>query len=249
MFPLFDDNPHAGRSYVTWAIIAVCVLVFLWQATLPEQAAQEAVYVFGMIPAVLFHTLQLPEDIAVVPAWATLVTSMFMHGGLMHLGGNMLYLWIFGDNVEIVLGRMRFLLFYLLCGAAAALTQAVLDPGSRLPLVGASGAISGVLGAYFLLFPRANVRVLMFPFGLVAVPALIVLGLWFLFQLFDGLRGPSGDGGVAFWAHVGGFVAGLALLPLLKPGHVPYFARGHHRPFSIIRKKRDPGDGPWGKHR
>jgi membrane associated rhomboid family serine protease len=243
MFPLFDDNPHAGRSYVNWAIIAVCVLVYVWQAGLPDQAAQEAVYVFGMIPAVLFHHMQLPEDMAVVPPWATLITSMFLHGGLMHLAGNMLYLWIFGDNVEIVLGRMRFLLFYLLCGVAAALTQALLDLRSELPMVGASGAISGVLGAYLLLFPRANVRVLMFPFGLVAVPALIVLGLWFLFQLLDGLRCPSGEGGVAFWAHVGGFVAGVLLLPLLKPRHVPYFARGHHRPFSLLRR----GQGPWGK--
>ena len=245
MFPLFDDNPHGGRSYVTWAIIAVCVLVYGWQAGLNEQDGQEAVYVFGMIPAVLFNSLQLPEEIAVVPAWATLLTSMFMHGGFMHLAGNMLYLWIFGDNVEEALGRGRFLLFYLLCGVAAALTQALLDPGSKIPMVGASGAISGVLGAYFLLFPRANVKVLMFPFGLVFVPALIVLGLWFLFQLLDGLRSPSGEGGVAFWAHVGGFVAGMVLLPLFKPGHIRYFARGHHRPFSF--KKRDPADGPWGR--
>jgi membrane associated rhomboid family serine protease len=247
MFPLFDDNPHGGRSYVVWALIGACVVVYLWQAGLSEQDSQEAAYVFGMIPAVLFHSLQLPDDIAVVPPWATLFTSMFMHAGFMHLAGNMLYLWIFGDNVEVVLGRFRFLAFYLLCGVAAALTQAVLDPRSGIPMVGASGAISGVLGAYFLLFPRANVRVLMFPFGLVAVPALIVLGLWFLLQLLDGLRGPSGGGGVAFWAHVGGFIAGVVLLPFFKPGHVPYFARGHHRPFSIIRKKRDPADGPWGR--
>ena len=248
MFPLCDENPHAGRSYVNWAIIALCALVYLWQASLSAQDGYEATFVFGMIPAVVLGGMRLPADIAVVDPWVTLFTSMFMHGGIMHLAGNMLYLWIFGDNVEVVLGRLRFVLFYLLCGVAAALTQALLDPGSKIPMIGASGAISGVLGAYFLLFPRASVRVLMFPFGLVAVPALIVLGLWFLFQLFDGLRGPSGEGGVAFWAHVGGFIAGLALLPLLKPGHVPYFARGHHRPFSIIRKKRDPADGPWGKH-
>ncbi len=247
MFPLFDDNPHGGRSYVNWAIIALCVLVYFWQAGLSEQDGQEAAYVFGMIPAVLFHSLKLPQEIAVIPAWATLLTSMFLHGGFMHLAGNMLYLWIFGDNVEEVMGRGRFLVFYLLCGVAAGLTQALLDPGSKIPMVGASGAISGVLGAYFLLFPRANVKVLMFPFGLVFVPALIVLGLWFLLQLLDGLRGPSGEGGVAFWAHVGGFVAGMVLLPLFKPGHIPYFARGHHRPFSFIRKKRDPADGPWGR--
>ena len=130
---------------------------------------------------------------------------------------------------------------------AAALTQALLHPDSKIPMVGASGAISGVLGAYFLLFPRANVKVLMFPFGLVFVPALIVLGLWFVLQLLDGLRGPSGEGGVAFWAQVGGFVESTVLLPFLKPGNIPYFARGHHRPFSVIRKKRDPAEGPWGR--
>lgn len=247
MFPLFDDNPHGGRSYVNWAIIALCLLVYFWQAGLTQDDGYEATVVFGMIPAVLIGGMRLPAEIALIPPWATLLTSMFMHGGFMHLAGNMLYLWIFGDNVEETLGHGRFLVFYLLCGVAAALTQALLDPGSKIPMVGASGAISGVLGAYFLLFPRANVKVAMFPFGLVFVPALIVLGLWFLLQLLDGLRGPSGEGGVAFWAHVGGFVAGMVLLPLFKPGHVPYFARGHHRPFSISRKKRGPADGPWGR--
>ncbi len=250
MFPLFDDNPHGGRSYVNWGIIAVCVMVFVWQAGLSAEEAQEAVSAFGMIPALLFDArLKLPDGVAVVPPWATLITSMFLHGGIMHLAWNMLFLWIFGDNVEEALGRARFVIFYLLCGVIAASAQALLDPRSTVPMVGASGAISGILGAYFLLFPRANVKVFMLPFGFVFVPALIVLGLWFLFQVFDALRSPMGDeGGTAFWAHVGGFVAGMLLLPLFKPRHVPYFARGHHRPFSLLRKKRDQANGPWGRN-
>ncbi|MBI1181623.1 MAG: rhomboid family intramembrane serine protease [Alphaproteobacteria bacterium] len=247
MLPLSDDNPHAGWPVVTWALIAACVIVYLWQATLPAGLGQQAVYALGMVPALLFTDLQLDPSIALVPAWATLITSMFLHGGLLHLGGNMLYMWIFADNVEVALGHVKFLAFYLLCGVAAALTQAFLDTESRIPMIGASGAISGVLGAYFLLFPRANVRVLMFPWGMVGVPAVVVLGLWFLLQLLDGVSATGGQGGVAFWAHVGGFLAGLALLPFFKPAHVPYFARGHGRAFRISR--RDPKDGPWGRRR
>ena len=247
MLPLADDNPHGGRPIVTWLLMAACVLVFLWQVSLPERAAQEAVFAFGMIPALVFTDLRLDPELAIVPAWATLVTSMFLHGGFMHLAGNMLYLWIFGDNVEIAMGRVRYIAFYLVCGVAAALAQAMLDTESRIPMIGASGAISGVLGAYLLLFPRANVRVLMFPWGMVPVPAVVVLGLWFLLQLLDGVSTPGGQGGVAFWAHVGGFVAGMVLLPFFKPAHVPYFARGHRGGFRFRRKP--PGEGPWGPHR
>lgn len=250
MFPLFDDNPHDHKPVVTWLLIAACVGVWLWQASLPAEAARAAFYTLGMVPALLFTDTALPDGVAIVPAWTTLVTSMFMHGGFMHLAGNMLYLWIFGDNTEVALGRVRFLVFYLLCGIAAALTQAFLDVRSEIPMVGASGAISGVLGAYLLLFPRANVRVLMFPFGLVAVPAVIVLGLWFGVQSYSGMSAPAGEGGVAFWAHVGGFVAGMVLLPFFKPAGVRYFARGHDQPFrKVHRKPRDPRDGPWGRRR
>jgi membrane associated rhomboid family serine protease len=245
MFPLFDDNPHFGRPHVMWLLIALCVAVFLWQASLTPEQGQAAVYVFGMVPALLFEGMRLPEGMAVVPPWATLVTSMFMHGGFMHLAGNMLYLWIFGDNVEVAMGKLRFLAFYLACGVAAALTQGLLDPSSQIPMIGASGAVSGVLGAYLLLFPRANVRVLMIPWGLVAVPALLVLGLWFGLQLLNGMSAPKGEGGVAFWAHVGGFVAGMALLPLFKQRHVRYFRGGHDRPFHKVA--RGPRDGPWGR--
>ncbi|HEY5790492.1 MAG TPA: rhomboid family intramembrane serine protease [Gammaproteobacteria bacterium] len=174
-------------------------------------------YSFGMIPAVLFDRVALPDALARIPAEVTVLTSMFMHGGWLHLLGNLLYLWIFGNNVEDRFGHLRFLLFYLLCGIAAALAQALSAPGSEVPMVGASGAISGVLGAYLLLWPRARILVLV-PLGIIfwtlRLPALVVLGLWFALQLVSSLATDPGQGGVAFLAHVGGFVAGMVLLPL-----------------------------------
>jgi len=211
MIPLRDDNPVRSRPVVTIAIIVLCTLVFLWQLTLSPRAEQQAVYLFGFIPAVLFGNATLEG--AWVPAPATIVTAMFLHGGLLHVGGNMLYLWIFGDNVEDRLGRARFLAFYLLCGAVAAFGQAIAAPNSEVPMIGASGAISGVLGAYLVLYPRAKVLVLLpllIIFYTVRVPAVVVLGLWFAGQLLSSLAAPPGTGGgVAFAAHVGGFVAGV----------------------------------------
>jgi len=226
MLPLKDDNPTHILPIVSYTILGACVAVFLWQWSLPPAAQQEAVYALGMIPAVLFGQASLPPDIVMVPAVATLFTSMFLHGGWLHLIGNMLYLWIFGDNVEDAMGHGRFVLFYLVCGLAAAFAQAALDPGSEIPMVGASGAISGVLGAYLLLHPKAHVLVLI-PLGffsqLVRLPAMVVLLLWFGLQLFQQVMAPAGSGGVAFMAHIGGFVAGMALIPLFKRSRVPLF--------------------------
>jgi membrane associated rhomboid family serine protease len=209
MIPLHDDNPTETVPLFTVGLIAACVAVFLWQLGLG--------YSFGLVPAVLFDHVELPEALARVPASATLFTSMFMHGGWAHLLGNLLYLWIFGNNIEDRFGHLRFLLFYLLCGVAAALAQALPDTASQVPMVGASGAISGVLGAYLLLFPQARVLVVI-PIGLypytVRLPALVVLGFWFLLQLVSQLASEPGQGGVAFRAHIGGFVAGMALLPV-----------------------------------
>jgi membrane associated rhomboid family serine protease len=217
MIPLKDDNPTRTVPFVNYALIAACVLVFLWQMSLGRQM-QAAIYAYGLIPEVLLGDARLPPELAVVPAWVTVLTSMFMHGGWMHLIGNMLYLWIFADNVEDRCGHGRFIVFYVLCGIAAALAQALPEPDSQIPMVGASGAISGVLGAYLLMFPRAHVLVLV-PLGplsqLVRLPALLVLGLWFAMQLLSEMFGPPGAG-VAFRAHIGGFVAGLALLPLFR---------------------------------
>src|SRR5262245_16986711 len=159
MIPIHDDNPTHRTPIVTIALIVACVLVYLWQVSLGSRAGA-VVYSFGFIPAVLFTDVSLPPELAVVPAWVTLFTSMFLHGGFMHLGGNMLYLWVFGNNSEDVCGHLRFLLFYLLCGVAAAFAQALPNPASEVPMIGASGAISGLLGAYLLLFPRARVHVL-----------------------------------------------------------------------------------------
>jgi membrane associated rhomboid family serine protease len=214
MIPLRDDNPTRTIPFVNYALIAGCVAVFAWQLSLGARI-EAAIYAYGLIPDVLLGDARLPAELAVVPPWMTVFTSMFLHGGVMHLLGNMLYLWIFADNVEDRFGHGRFVVFYLLCGVGAALAQALPDPGSQVPMVGASGAISGVLGAYMLMFPRAHVLVLI-PLGLftriVHLPALLVLGLWFAMQLLAS----SGGGGVAFRAHIGGFVAGMLLLPVFR---------------------------------
>ncbi len=217
MIPLKDDNPTSIQPVVTFMIIGLCVLVFLWQLSLGGESSQAAIYALGFIPAVLFGNVELPAQLAWVPAPATIFTSMVLHGGLLHLGGNMLYLWIFADNVEDSMGHGRFILFYALCGVAAALAQAAPDMSSTIPMIGASGAVSGVLGAYVLLYPRARILVVV-PLVVVLytmrLPAILVLGLWFLVQLLSTLGAPASGGGVAFRAHLGGFIAGLLLIRL-----------------------------------
>jgi membrane associated rhomboid family serine protease len=218
MIPLHDDNPTTLNPLATVALIAVCCAIFLWQLSLGARGGQMAVIGLGMIPAVLLQDLRLPPELYIVPPAATVLTSMFLHGGWMHLIGNMLFLWIFGNNVEDSMGHARFLIFYLLCGVAAVFAQALPDPGSQVPMIGASGAISGVLGAYLLMYPHARVLVMIpivfFPY-FVRLPALWVLGLWFGLQLLSELTSPQGAG-VAFRAHIGGFLAGMALIPLFK---------------------------------
>jgi membrane associated rhomboid family serine protease len=216
MIPIRDENPTHTTPVVTIALIAANVLVFLWQLTLPGSSAEAAVYSLGLIPAVLFGSAELPAEIRTVPALVTPLTSMFLHGGFFHLAGNMLYLWVFGDNIEDRMGRGRFILFYVLCGIAAALAQALPDPSSRIPMIGASGAVSGVLGAYLLLYPRTPVLVaipLLIVLYTFHLPALAVLGIWFAGQLLSSLA-QQGEAGIAFRAHVGGFVAGLLLVRL-----------------------------------
>ena len=216
MIPLSDENRTRRTPIVSYALLGAIVLAFLWQ----RQAGDAAVYAFGLIPARLLHGAMLPPQLEWAPAWATMLTSMFLHGGWLHLAGNLLYLWIFADNVEDVLGRGRFVAFYFLCGIAAALVQTFSDTTSVIPMIGASGAISGVLGAYLRLFPHARVRVLLplfIVFYTVRVPAWVVLGLWFLFQLISSASVQAGQGGVAFFAHIGGFLSGLILVGLLLP--------------------------------
>jgi membrane associated rhomboid family serine protease len=237
MFPLKDDVIGRTTPFVTIGLIALNVLVFLYQLSLgiegprPGHAARELIMEFGLIPCRLAG--DCADALPGLPSpWVTIFTSMFLHGGVFHVGGNMLYLWIFGDNVEDTLGHGRFLVFYLLSGIAAALVQTMVSPASEIPMVGASGAVSGVLGAYLLLFPHARVLTLLifgFFFRMVHIPAIIVLGFWIVVQLVNGfltvttsmVGGESTGGVVAWFAHIGGVVAGMALLFVLRPRRDP----------------------------
>ena len=220
MIPVHDDNPIDITPVVTYLLIGVCVAVFVWQIGLGEQDGQLAVLRYGLVPAVLLGQVQLPPGIATVPPALTVLSSMFLHGGFMHLAGNMLYLWVFGNNIEHALGTGRYLLFYTACGLAAALAQALSAPASTIPMIGASGAIAGVLGAYLLYYPHARVTVLI-PLGIilhtVRWPAGWVLGAWFVFQVGSSLLSDPDQPGVAWLAHVGGFVCGLLLALVLRP--------------------------------
>jgi membrane associated rhomboid family serine protease len=203
MIPLRDVVPTRTTPYVTVSLIALNALVFLYELSLGDAVEEFSMY-FGLVPAAF--------------SWTAVFTSMFVHGGILHVAGNMLYLWIFGDNVEDRVGHGRFVVFYLLCGVAAALTQAWMNPYSQVPMVGASGAIAGVMGAYFVLYPRSRIVTLVpiiFFFQIIEIPAIFFLGVWFLMQFVNGLgsvvAATAGEpgGGIAFWAHVAGFVAGV----------------------------------------
>ncbi len=248
-FPLFDENATGRRPFIVWLIIAACVAIFFWQQSLDEVAARLALYQLGFVPTIVFKGDTLPAEMIIVPSWATIFTSMFLHGGWLHLGGNMLYLWIFGDNVEEAMGRGRFIVFYCLCGLIAALSQGLIDPSSPIPMVGASGAIAGVLGAYLVLHPKAAVRCLVIIivfFRFINLPAWLVLGGWIGLQFAAAPQAFSGDGGgVAYMAHIGGFIAGLVLVPLFKKRHISLFDRGQPpktwsgQPISFDEMKRD----------
>jgi membrane associated rhomboid family serine protease len=228
MIPLKDDNPTSRKPIVTYFLIASCVLIFLIQITSQSYKTGQLFYSYGLIPSVLMGNNQLPLDLYAIPSWLTIFTSMFMHGGFMHLAGNMLYMWIFADNIEDSLGSKKFLIFYLLAGTGAAMTQVLIDTQSQVPMVGASGAIGGVLGAYLINFPKAKVLVLI-PFGffsqLIKIRALYVLGFWFILQFI------SSGGGIAYAAHIGGFISGMIL--------ILFFNKKTKRKNKIIK-------GPWG---
>ena len=253
-FPFSDDNPTQERPHLSYILLAICVLVFFWQISLSPDAHRAAIVAYGMIPARLFGfalPYHLPYEI---PAFLTLISSMFLHGGFMHLAGNMLYLWIFSDNVEDCIGRGKFLIFYLLCGIVAALSQAFVNTQSPIPMIGASGAIAGVLGAYLMLYPRANIKCLLiifFFFRFVNVPAYLVLGGWIILQFFS-LGQTSSN--VAYVAHIGGFIAGMVLVLAFKKPDVKLFSKPHSRAFTltplhnaphiprISRKRKHPWD-------
>lgn len=207
MFPLRDHNPSNRPAFVRNGLILINVLIFLayWTTIQSEAALQAFFETWGLVP----------REVTSGGSLTGLVTSMFLHGGWMHLIGNMLFLWIFGDNLEDELGHLGFLAFYLATGVLAAGAQIAVDPASPIPMVGASGAIAGVMGGYLLLFPKARVDVLfifLIFFRIFAIPAWIVLGVWIGLQFFSGFATPTEDGGVAYWAHIGGFAAGLVLI-------------------------------------
>ena len=216
--PLRDFNPTTRRPYVTYGLVALNVLVYLYQLGLSPRAEVFFVHQFGLIPIELFSADDLyPYN--PLPWPLNIVSSMFVHGGLFHLLGNMLYLWVFGDNVEDAMGHVRFALFYLICGAAAGLAHALAEPSSQVPLVGASGAIAGVLGAYLVLYPNARVQVFVFFIIIITtvwVPASLVLGFWFLLQILS----LGSDGPVAFAAHISGFALGWLWMKF-KPPQAP----------------------------
>jgi membrane associated rhomboid family serine protease len=229
MFPIRDDNPTLTRSLVTVALVAANVLVWgLVQGFGTEPALSKSVCELGAIPGELFGRAAPGTSVPLGPGmlcvvdpvadWRTPFTHMFLHGGWFHLVGNMWFLWVFGDNVEDVMGGVRFAAFYVLCGLAAFALQAATGPGSAIPMVGASGAIGGVMGAYARLYPRAPVHLLIVFFlwvDRIVVPAFLMLGYWFVIQVLAGIPALASEaGGVAFWAHVGGFVAGVALVPV-----------------------------------
>lgn len=231
--PLYDDNTPQAWPIVTWLLIFCCVIIFLVQATQAPDAARLMLLQYATIPSLVSGEASLPLELTVIPPSVSLVTSTFLHGGWLHLGGNMLYLWIFGDNVEDKMGPIKFAVFYLLCGIAASLAHVAVNPGDSTPLVGASGAIAGVLAAYLLMFPRAKVRVFMLIIIFIRwiyLPAFVVLGAWLLLQVFAAPGSLDQQGGTAYFAHLGGFVAGIVLTPFFRKKGVPLMPKSHDLP-------------------
>lgn len=253
--PIYDDNPVRRSPVVTYVLIGGCVGAWFWQLA---HGVDLSAFQYGLVPAALFG--RWPPGVQPIPSSATLLTSMFLHGGWLHLASNMLFLWIFGNNIEDLLGKFRYLLLYLASGILAALIQALAATSAQIPMVGASGAVAGVLGAYLITHPRARVYVFLWIivfFWIVTVPAWILLGLWFVMQLFSGLGAAPEEPGVAFWAHVGGFIGGIILFLLLRPRGVEVLQPQHTATWvalppgaAIARRPRPRGSVPEaGQHR
>jgi rhomboid family protein len=223
MFPLKDDQPRYSTPFINYFIIGLNIAIFLFEFSIGTQNQQQLnglIYEFGVVPARVTQAFSNFGHIDLAVTFLPIFTSMFLHGGWLHVIGNMWFLWIFGDNIEDYLGHFAYLAFYLICGFAAAVAHILLNPGSNIPTVGASGAIAGVMGAYLLLYPRAKVLTLVFLIVFITfwwIPAWVFLGFWFILQFFSGAATSiaytsQSSGGIAFWAHVGGFLAGLILI-------------------------------------
>ena len=218
-FPFADENPTNNKPVISWLIIFTCSFIFINQIFDPTYITEQTFLSFGMIPAILFGHSELSEPLKIIPPSLSILTSMFLHGGWMHVIGNMTYLYIFGDNIEERLGKLKFIIFYLVTGIFAALTQAVIDPTSTIPMIGASGAIAGILGGYLVLYPRANIKVLFWFIifvKVIKIRAFIVLGGWIIIQFISFNGTDLNTGGVAYAAHIGGFISGILLINIMK---------------------------------
>jgi membrane associated rhomboid family serine protease len=224
--PLHDKNPLriVAFQFVTVTLIASCVGIFLWQLSLNDAQLTRALYAWGMVPTVMLGDQILPGDIQQLPAQISLLSYQFLHSNWSHLLGNMLFLWVFGDNIEDAMGHLRFIVFYLACGIAAALAHAQFQAGSAVPLIGASGSIAGLLGAYLVLHPRVKILVLVLGRIPLRLPAYLLIIAWGLFQVYQASQADAGQ--VAWWAHIGGFVAGVLLVGPMRDKSVPLFDRG-----------------------
>jgi len=235
--PLHDANSlkRIKLQYVTIGLIVVNVIVYFLTTFSSEQAQIAAVYGLGYIPSVVFDYVELPQELHVVPEDMTYISYAFLHGDIFHLGGNMLFLWVFGDNVEDALGHIKFLIFYLLCAIAGALFHGLLAPDSQVPLIGASGAIAGVVAAYLILHPRVKIWILAFARIPLRIPAYIALVLWILFQFV--MFAAAGDNQISFACHVGGIIAGAVLVLILRSRDVPLFDREIVTPRAVVVKQ------------
>ena len=225
MIPLRDSVRPQKAPYVNWILIAINLYVFIREILLPPKMLNEVFYTLGVIPSNVLHLIF--SGSALDPVMITLITAMFLHGGWLHVLSNMLFLWVFGDNVEDRLGHMRYLLFYLGVGIIGSISHVLANPTSEVPIIGASGAIAGILGAYIVTFPKARVLALVpiiFFFTLVEIPAVIFLALWFVLQIFNGTASLGGAANpVAWWAHIGGFVAGAILIKIVAPKKISWY--------------------------
>lgn len=254
--PLHDNvrRQVITRPWISWGLIAVTFAVFLLHPMGSDMAFARFVHGFGFIPAVISGEAQLVDELVAIPAWLTLITYQFLHGGWAHLGSNLLYLWVFGDNIEDATGHLRFLIFYLVCGVAAAFIHYAAAPHSTVPLVGASGAIAGVLGAYLMLHPKAKVLVPIIVIPLY-LPAWLLILVWLGLQVMAVSGGDASQGGTAWWAHIGGFLTGIILIGIFRRPSIALLGREDlpdgttqrdHDRVEARRKHHDDGDSPRG---